>query len=231
MLSFFYKNKIGVISLLFLFFFTCCKKKDPPLVIIEEPPVNPIDTSINCSNLVFDYGDPKGCDGQFYPNPNRSKYILPIKKGSTIKMGLSNCSTSFHAAGRGDQYAYDFDMKEGVPFYAARAGIVYEIEESKNSNGGGIGNYVIINHGDNTYGQYYHSPKNGILVRIDQRIAQGEILGETGRSGLAGYPHLHFIVTKGDPETTYDGIPVTFKNNLPPDVILKTEGEYTACEN
>ncbi|HEB62258.1 MAG TPA: M23 family metallopeptidase [Bacteroidetes bacterium] len=230
------KKLVGLVSLLFLFFFCFCKKSDSTLVPNLPPSINPIDTTkteVNkeCKNLSFDYKKQQGCDGQIYPDPQSSKYILPFEKGKTVKMGLCNCSSSYHAAGRGDQYAFDFNMKEGTPLHAARGGVVHTVIENQSSNGGGSGNWLVINHGDNTFGIYLHSPKNGIYVEKGDTIKQGQVVGEVGRSGLAGYPHLHFIVVKDNPVWPYKGIPISFKNVFPPDVILKTNGEYTACGN
>ena len=242
MFDYFNKYTIGLffifsISLIFSF----CKKGDPPLIPIEQPKTNPIDTSkINpvdttttnpvdttkndpCEKLTFYYHKQTGCDGQVYPNPKNSPYILPFKKGATVQTGLTNCSFSYHAAGQQDQYAFDFNMDEGTPFYAARAGTVIELEESHSSMGNTVGgrdygNFLYIDHGDSTYAAYYHSPKNGIYVEVNDKVEQGQVLGEVGRSGLAGYPHLHFIILKGeliDSVYKYKGIPITFNNVYP----------------
>ncbi|HXV43684.1 MAG TPA: hypothetical protein VEC96_11530, partial [Anaerolineae bacterium] len=59
-------------------------------------------------------------------------------------------------------------------------------------------------------------------------VRQGDILGITGRSGLAGYPHLHFIVVQGSPEFPYEGVAISFSNASPADVALKGYTAYTA---
>jgi murein DD-endopeptidase MepM/ murein hydrolase activator NlpD len=61
-------------------------------------------------------------------------------------------------------------------------------------------------------------------------VKQGDTLGVTGKSGLAGYPHLHFIVVKGSPVYPYKGIAISFKNAMPKDIILKDYSSYTATE-
>lgn len=168
-----------------------------------------------------------GCDGQTYLEPSTSPYILPFAVGASIPTGLTNCSSSFHGAGTPDQYASDFDMPEGTPFIAARAGTVYEVVEDTSSTGnGGSGNYVTIDHGDNTYAKYYHSPKDGIDVEVGDEVAQGDVIGVVGRSGLAGYPHLHFIVVKDQTDFPYDGIAISFRNAIPADVALESYSEY-----
>lgn len=183
-----------------------------------------------CTEIQFQFNEEKGCDGQTYLNPELSPYKLPFKSGTKIKMGLSNCSVSFHGSGQPDQYAYDFNFSEGTPFYAARGGTVVKVVQDQSSSGGGAGNYLVIDHGDETYGLYYHSPKDGILASQGQEVLQGERLGEVGMSGLAGYPHLHFIVVKGQYEWPYEGIPLSFNNVVPPTTILTSGGEYEACE-
>lgn len=171
-----------------------------------------------------------GCDGQIYSDPAESPYVLPFPPGETFKTGLTNCSSSYHGAGQPDQYAFDFDMPVGTPFTAVRAGTVYKVVEDQPSNGGGTGagNYVVIDHGDGTYGLYYHSPENGIDVEVGDEVTQGDVLGISGRSGLAGYPHLHFIVVEGDPTYPYDGLAISFSNAQPGDTVLKSRTEYEA---
>ena len=72
------------------------------------------------------------------------------------------------------------------------------------------------------------SPDDGIYVELEQDVKQGEVLGITGKSGLAGYPHLHFIVVKYPPEFPYSGIAVSFSNALPADVVLQGDTQYKA---
>lgn len=177
-------------------------------------------------------GEPvAGCDGQIYIDPAESPYVLPFPPGQKYETGLTNCSSSYHGAGEPDQYAFDFDMPVGTPFTAVRAGTVYKVVEDQPSNGGGsgAGNYVIVDHGDGTSALYYHSPKDGIEVEVGDEVAQGDVLGVSGRSGLAGYPHLHFIVVEGEPTYPYDGRAISFSNALPADVVLKSYAEYEAA--
>ena len=170
-----------------------------------------------------------GCEDQPYHDPATSLYILPFAVGETFETGLTNCSSSYHGAGNPDQYAYDFDMPEGTPFIAARGGTVEAVVEDAPSRGdSGPGNYLRIDHHDGTFGLYYHSPEDGIDVEVGDEVEQGDVLGVTGRSGLAGYPHLHFIVVKGSPEYPYDGVAITFRNASPADISLKSYTTYTA---
>lgn len=169
-----------------------------------------------------------GCEDGTYPPLSSTAYVLPLAPGTTFDTGLTNCSSSFHGAGQPDQYAFDFDVPVGTPFIATRSGTVVQVVENEPSDGGGVGNYVVVDHGDGTFGLYYHSPMDGISVSVGEAVNQGDVLGQTGRSGLAGYPHLHFIVVTGTPTYPYTGIPVSFKNVSPEHVILESHHTYTA---
>jgi len=169
-----------------------------------------------------------GCGGEPYPPLAETAYVLPLAPGATFNTGLTNCSSSFHGTGQPDQYAFDFDVAVGTPFIATRAGTVFRVVEDASSDGGGVGNYVVVDHGDGTFGLYYHSPMDGISVSVGEAVSQGDVLGQTGRSGLAGYPHLHFIVVEGSPNYPYEGIPVSFKNVSPGHVSLESFHAYTA---
>jgi murein DD-endopeptidase MepM/ murein hydrolase activator NlpD len=166
-----------------------------------------------------------GCVGASYPEIATSPYVIPFAVGMTVATGLGNCSSSFHASGA-DQFATDFNLPAGTPFVAARGGIVSGVVEDQPSGGGGAGNRLSVDHGDGTSGLYLHSPRDGILVEVGDRVEQGDTLGLVGQSGLAGYPHLHFIVVEGSTAYPYEGVPVTFRNADPADVALRTNGTY-----
>ena len=187
-------------------------------------------TSEGCAEGFF-YEEQKACNGKTYPDPATSPYKLPFYPGLTFSTGLSNCSSSFHSPGTPDALAFDFDMPVGETFIAARDGIVVGVENSAPSEGGGAGNWVAVEHRDGTVAYYLHSPMGGVRVAVGQEVQQGQELGVTGRSGLAGYPHLHFIVVEGPGTWPYEGVPVTFNNVVPNDVVLESYKEYGACEN
>ncbi len=170
----------------------------------------------------------EACHERLYLSPNESKYVLPFAIGMSYSTGLVNCSGSFHGVGKPDQFAFDFDLPPNEPFFAARAGRVIAVVEDQPSSGGGAGNYLLIDHGDDTFAYYLHSPYNGIHVEYGDQVEQGQLLGATGRSGLAGYHHLHFIVVTGAPEYPYTGLPISFKNAVPNDKVLKAYSLYSA---
>jgi murein DD-endopeptidase MepM/ murein hydrolase activator NlpD len=56
---------------------------------------------------------------------------------------------------------------------------------------GGYGNVVILQHGGNITTLYGHMSKFG-NAKVGARVAQGEVIGYVGQSGLATGPHLHY---------------------------------------
>lgn len=129
-------------------------------------------------------------------------YTLPFRKGASIYVSQGYHGGITHKGL--SAYAIDFPVPSGTPIHAAREGIVVGAQGS--SNIGGMSpeyrqhaNYVIIEHSDGTMGNYYHLKQGGALVRIGQKVAQGDLIGYSGNTGYSSGPHLHFSVSKVDP--------------------------------
>lgn len=113
------------------------------------------------------------------------------------------------------EYAVDFAMPVGTPIYAARAGVVIDLVE-KNTRGGAsrryakYANYVVILHGDDTTGEYYHLKKNGVTVTRGEVVKAGQKIGYSGNTGFSSLPHLHFAVYQAKPFGKYQSLPFIF---------------------
>jgi murein DD-endopeptidase MepM/ murein hydrolase activator NlpD len=88
----------------------------------------------------------------------------------------------------------DVRGKVGTPVYAPAAGRVV-LAEPLNVRG----KAVVLDHGLGVHSGYWHLSE--IDVRVGQDIAQGDLLGKVGDTGLANGPHLHWELRVG-------GIPV-----------------------
>lgn len=180
-----------------------------------------------CADAPLDPGPVVGCDGQRYVEAAASAYVLPFPAGEAYRMTLGNCSSSFHSADTPDRYAYDFDMAIGTPITAARAGRVVHVEAS-GADGGFPNNLVVVDHGDGTVAQYMHLTRDGAAVSVGDTVEAGDLVGRSGNTGLAGYPHLHVVVTRGGWAWPYNPVPVSFRNAEPRHTVLREGQTYRA---
>lgn len=86
--------------------------------------------------------------------------------------------------------AVDIANHSNPPIVAAQSGTVI----TAGWNGGGYGNYVIIDHGNGYKTLYGHMLNNSIVVKPGQRVNQGQKLGIMGSTGRSTGTHLHFEV-------------------------------------
>jgi murein DD-endopeptidase MepM/ murein hydrolase activator NlpD len=86
----------------------------------------------------------------------------------------------------------DFTAPVGTKVRAAGDGTVVEVNPVKGFSGYGI--TITINHGYSYETFYAHL--NKVLVRAGEQVKRGQVIGESGNTGLSIAPHLHFEVRK-----------------------------------
>ncbi|WP_265587352.1 M23 family metallopeptidase [Sphingomicrobium arenosum] len=84
----------------------------------------------------------------------------------------------------------DFAATRGTPIQAAADGVVI-----RSGRAGGYGNQVRIRHEDGTVTSYSHMAR--LSVAAGTRVAQGDVIGTVGSTGLSTGPHLHYEVHQG----------------------------------
>lgn len=114
--------------------------------------------------------------------------------------------------------ALDFKMKKGTNICAARSGIVIRLKEDSNKGGWkktyrSFGNYIVVQHEDSSRSGYWHLKYNGLLVKIGDTVKQGQVIGLSGRTGYALFPHLHFLVWKSNKNGQWTQIGTRFQTN------------------
>ncbi len=87
----------------------------------------------------------------------------------------------------------DFAAPKGTPIYAAGSGVV--LSAGRNA---GYGNYVEIRHDPEFHTAYGHLSRFGPGIHSGVRVAQGQVIGYVGMTGLATGPHLHYEVIRND---------------------------------
>lgn len=61
----------------------------------------------------------------------------------------------------------------------------------------GVGNHLVIEHADGTFGVYWHFEQNGVRVKVGDIVERGDWVGLSGSTGNASTSHLHFDVRTG----------------------------------
>jgi len=100
--------------------------------------------------------------------------------------------SAFNATrGRRAHGAIDIVTKKGTPIAAAADGIV-SVAANGGKNFSGYGKIVILDHGKGLFTVYAHC--DSLLVKMGQKVRQGEYIGTVGRTGRATTDHCHFEV-------------------------------------
>jgi len=86
--------------------------------------------------------------------------------------------------------ADDIANPSNPPIVAAQTGTVV----TSGWNAGGYGNYVVIDHGNGYKTLYAHMLNNSIVVKVGQKVNQGQKIGTMGSTGRSTGTHLHFEI-------------------------------------
>jgi len=139
-----------------------------------------------------------GVPGDPNAKPREFDYLIPLPSVPLrIEQGFGG---GYSHADAQNRYALDFAAPIGTPVMAARGGTVMQVESDFAQAGlseetyGGRANFVRILHDDGTMALYAHLQQDGALVRVGQRIRQGQQIGLSGNTGFTSGPHLHFAV-------------------------------------
>lgn len=87
-------------------------------------------------------------------------------------------------------HGVDYAAPVGTPVYAVGSGVVI----AKAFQAGGGGNYVKIKHNGTYTTVYMHLSKFAAGLKVGKTVAQKEVIGYVGSTGIATGPHLDFRV-------------------------------------
>lgn len=96
-------------------------------------------------------------------------------------------------------YAIDIDMPIDTPIFAARGGVVLEMDDDYFGNGteesyANKANKIRILHDDGSMAIYAHLATEKSLVSTGAIVKIGQLIGFSGNTGLTTGPHLHFAI-------------------------------------
>src|SRR5262245_55306134 len=158
---------------------------------------------------------------------DRFVYELPFQPGRRFRVCQGYGGTYSHTGD--DHFSLDFDMPEGTPVCAARAGLAYHVVDHFLAGGThpsfkAKGNAVYLLHADDTIAAYIHLAFRGARVRAGEFVGAGAVIGRSGNTGWSGRPHLHFHVADA---IDHRRLPTWFNTAEGGVAILEADHPYT----
>ena len=111
-------------------------------------------------------------------------------------------------------------MYEGTPIRAARSGKVVYRESRFNTHHWNKRNLhrcnvVEIEHDDGSEAKYAHLAWRSVYPKVGERVRAGQVIGLSGWTGYATYPHLHFGLFDADLKCIRINWSGTARRNMP----------------
>jgi murein DD-endopeptidase MepM/ murein hydrolase activator NlpD len=137
-------------------------------------------------------------------------YIIPFRE-RPVRIGQGfNSKKGSHRDWPEDSedmtYSVDFLLSEGTEIIASREGTVVFVKDDGTKNYSGKDsakgddayknrmNHIEVKHGDGTYASYSHLQHKSSIVKIGQKVKQGQVIAKSGNTGWSTEPHLDFNV-------------------------------------
>lgn len=114
--------------------------------------------------------------------------VVPVDGALTSSFGRRHDPLT---SGTRRHHGVDIAAPSGTPVRSAGAGVVTFVGRR-----GGYGKLVVVQHGHGVETRYAHLEDT--LVRLDERVPAGGLVGRVGMTGRATGPHLHFEVRHYD---------------------------------
>ncbi len=102
--------------------------------------------------------------------------------------------------------AIDIGVPQGTEVYAAASGVVVQSDKSNRA----YGNRIKIKHNDKLFTAYNHLMDGGRLVKVGDKVVQGQLIGKVGSTGYSTGAHLDFEVYVGGESGSNRQNPVTY---------------------
>lgn len=117
-----------------------------------------------------------------------AEFLWPVPTSKTITSLFGNRKIAIYGRER-MHTGIDIHAATDVDVLATQSGTVLV-----STFDDGWGEYIIINHGDNTLSLYAHM--HARAVKRGETVERGQRIGWVGNSGISEAPHLHFELRK-----------------------------------
>lgn len=129
--------------------------------------------------------------------------MIPAGGGTARPLRGGRLTSMFGPRWGGFHAGVDWAVPTGTPAYAWRPGVVRRAGWNSLAGRTGIG--VEIGHAGG-FGSYYGHLSQA-LVRIGEAVRAGQMIGKTGNTGNSTGPHLHFEISRGNPQNPVNPLP------------------------
>lgn len=144
-------------------------------------------------------------------------YLPPIAPDASFPISQAFGGGFSHTDAQ-NRYAVDIAMPVGTPVYAAKGGLVMEVDNDFYKGGideaySSKANSIRILHDDGSMAVYAHLEADRAQVYPGQEVTAGQLIGYSGNTGFTSGPHLHFAIqiNKG---MTLASVPFAFLNSM-----------------
>lgn len=174
---------------------------------------------------------------EFYDYENQSNYSLPFDGEWYVMWGGRTRVQNYHVDYPDQRYAndlvmikdgwsYEGDGKDNTDYYcfgvevlSPADGTVLEIENGVMDNIPGkmnpknpLGNYVIIDYGNDEYSFFAHFKEGSVRVKPGDTVKTGDVLALCGNSGNSSEAHIHCHLQNTPVFGNGQGLPLSFSN-------------------
>lgn len=136
----------------------------------------------------YEYDDPDGRT-VYYDEAGRSLRRAFLTVPVEFKRISSGFGVRFHPILKQwrNHQGIDYAAQSGTPVQSVGDGIV-----TRAGTAGGYGRMIEVRHANGAVTRYAHLRGYARGIRAGVRVAQGQVIGYVGKTGLATGPHLHF---------------------------------------
>ena len=160
-------------------------KEYKDMIASQDAVIKALEAAIAQQRQQLEGGDTEE-SGSGLPKYDGGKFTFPAPSYTRVSDDYGN---RIHPTLGVEQFHNGIDLAapSGSPILAAYDGQVVAADYSST-----MGNYIMIDHGDNLYTIYMHS--SSLLVSKGQSVSKGQKIALVGSTGRSTGPHLHFSV-------------------------------------
>jgi len=149
-------------------------------------------------------------------NANRYAYdLMSIDASGSMYHGSPFKKQNWYVYGKPVYVPSDgkiIEVQNKIPDNEFNGKVVQRPKLPPNADPKGLGNYIIIDHGNGEYSVMQNMEKGSITARVGQMVKAGDQIGIAGFSGDAIYPRLQYTVINNSKEMIAEGIPNYFND-------------------